>query len=137
VSETAPRIETQEQAAELLASVPFHEALGLDLVEWREGAVTLRFRPPALVRSPGNGVVHGGALMTALDTAACFATISSVGTDCSTVDLRADFLRPALDGEFRVEGNVLRSGRRFAWADATMATLDSRVVAVARGTFIW
>jgi uncharacterized protein (TIGR00369 family) len=137
VSETAPRIETREDAERLLADAPFHAALGLELLEWGEGSIALRFRPPSLVRSPESNGVHGGALMTALDTAACFAVIASVGVDCTTVDLRADFLRPALDEEFRVEGTVLRAGRRFAWADATIGTLEGRLVATARGTFTW
>jgi uncharacterized protein (TIGR00369 family) len=137
VSETAERIESRADAERLLASAPFHAAIGLELLEWGEGTVALRFAPPALVRAPETGGVHGGAIATALDTAACFAVIAATGFDCATVDLRTDFLRPALDAEFRVEGNVLRAGRRFAWADATASVLDGRVVATARGTFAW
>ena len=137
MSDAAARIETREDAQRLLAGAPFHEALGLQLIEWGDGTVTLHFEPPALVRSPENNAVHGGALMTALDTAACFAAISAVGLDCTTVDLRADFLRPALDDQFRVDGTVLRAGRRFAWADATIAASDGRTIATARGTFSW
>lgn len=137
MNETAPSIETLEDAQRLLAGAPFHEALGLELIEWANGAVALRFKPPELVRSPENNAVHGGALMTALDTAACFAAIAAVGVDCATIDLRADFLRPALDEEFRIGGTTLRAGRRFAWADAVIATADGRIVATARGTFTW
>lgn len=131
------RIETREDAERLFASAPLHAAVGLEVVEWGGDAVALRFAPPPLVRAPETGAVHGGAIATALDTAACFAVIAATGVDCMTVDLRADYLRPALDDEFRVEGRLLRAGRQFAWADATAATLDGRVVATARGTFTW
>lgn len=131
---TDVRIEGREDAARLLAEVPLHEAVGLELVEWGEASVVFRFAPPALARAPGGGV-HGGALATALDTAACFAVMAATRADCTTVDLRIDYLRPALDAEFRVRAKVLRAGRRFAWADAELETLEGRLVATARGTF--
>jgi len=99
--------------------------------------VRFRFVPPASARTGEEGLVHGGALATALDTAATFAVISSIGTDASTVDLRLDYLRPALDSQLTVDGVTVRAGRRFAFADATVAAADGRVIATARGTFAW
>ena len=127
----------REEALRLFDSCEFHSVLGLSLEGWQRGRVSCAFRPPGLTRDPASGGVHGGALVTALDTVAGFAVISVVGMDITTIDLRADFLRPALNEEFRVEGRTLRVGARFGWADATVSTLDDRVVAVARGTFIW
>jgi uncharacterized protein (TIGR00369 family) len=137
LNEPAARIESRADAERLLASAPFHAAIGLELLEWGEGTIVLRFAPPVLVRAPDTGGVHGGAIATALDTAACFAVIAATGLDCATIDLRVDYLRPALDDEFRLEGRPLRVGRRFGRADATVATLDGGVVATARGTFTW
>jgi uncharacterized protein (TIGR00369 family) len=128
---------TREEAQRLLASCAFHGELGLELVEWEVGRVTFEFVPPASTRADGNGGVHGGALATAIDTAATFAVISSLGHDASTVDLRLDYLRPALDRSFVVEGTTSRAGKRLAWADAALSTLDGRLVACGRGTFIW
>jgi uncharacterized protein (TIGR00369 family) len=82
-------------------------------------------------------LIHGGALATALDTAACFAVIAAVGVDCSTIDLRTDFLRPASAEELSVVGTCLRAGRRFAVADANVIAPDGKLVATARGTFTW
>lgn len=127
----------REEALRLFDSCEFHAAVGLTLEDWRRGRVSCAFTPPALTRDPASGGVHGGALVTALDTVAGFAVISVVGSDITTIDLRADFVRPALNDEFRVDGRILRVGARFGWADATVSTLDERVVAVARGTFIW
>jgi uncharacterized protein (TIGR00369 family) len=90
-----------------------------------------------MVRSGEAGIIHGGALATALDTAACFAVIAAVGVDCSTVDLRTDFLRPASADELVVTGQLRRSGKRFASADAEVAATDGKVFALARGTFTW
>lgn len=128
---------SREDAVRLLETCPLHAAIGLELVEWAPGRTTFRFDPPALVRTNEDGVVHGGALVTALDVAACFAAIAQTGHDCSTVDLRTDFLRPALDPSFQVDGELRRAGRSLAWADATLKTLDGRLVAAARGVFTW
>jgi uncharacterized protein (TIGR00369 family) len=128
---------TRADAERMLASSEVHVRLGLEFIEWGQEAVTLRFRPEAWARDPASGAVHGGILATALDTAACFAAIAAAGVDCSTLDLRCDYMRPALDEEFVVRGTPLRAGKRIAWADATISTLGGRVVAAARGTFIW
>jgi uncharacterized protein (TIGR00369 family) len=128
---------TKEEAEALLATCELHAFVGLQLVEFEEGHVRFRFAPPATARATGGAAIHGGAIATALDTAATFAVISSVGVDASTVDLRVDYLRPAVDAELTVEGVTLRAGRRLAWADATAATPEGRIVATARGTFTW
>ena len=128
---------TREDAARMLAACPLHAAIGLKLLDWRPGRTRFRFDPPALVRSGEGGVVHGGALATALDVAACFAAIAQTGQDCSTVDLRTDFLRPALDPSFYVDGELLRAGRSLSWADARLQTVDGRLVATGRGVFTW
>jgi uncharacterized protein (TIGR00369 family) len=134
---TAAPTLTREDAERMLAGLEVHARVGLALAEWGADEVVLRFRPDAWTRDPASGGVHGGILATALDTAACFAAIAAAGVDCSTLDLRCDFLRPALDEEFVVRGTPLRAGRRIAWADATIETLDGRIVAAARGTFVW
>jgi uncharacterized protein (TIGR00369 family) len=128
---------SREDAEQLLLTCPLHAAIGLELLVWEPGHTKFRFDPPALVRAGEPGVVHGGALATALDVASCFAAIAETGHDCSTVDLRTDFLRPAVDASFDLEGRLRRAGRRLAWADATLTTLDGRLVAAARGVFTW
>jgi uncharacterized protein (TIGR00369 family) len=128
---------TREDAERMLAGSEVHARVGLEFEEWSSTEVVLRFHPEAWTRDPATGGVHGGILATALDTAACFAAIAAAGVDCATLDLRCDFLRPALDDEFLVRGTPLRAGRRIAWADATVETLEGRVVAAGRGTFVW
>jgi uncharacterized protein (TIGR00369 family) len=135
-SEPGPRL-SRDEAERLLATCPLHAALGLELVSWEHGHTLFRFTPPALGRTGEAGLVHGGVLSTALDVAACFAAIAAVGHDCSTVDLRIDFLRPALDPGFEVEGELRRVGQRLAWADANLRAREGRPLAIARGLFTW
>jgi uncharacterized protein (TIGR00369 family) len=134
--DSAPTM-SREDAERLLLDCPLHAAIGLELVGWEPGRTRFRFDPPTLVRFGEAGLVHGGTLVTALDVAASFAAIAQIGHDCFTVDLRTDFLRPARDPAFDVEGTLRRAGRRLAWADATLSTLDGRLVASASGVFTW
>jgi uncharacterized protein (TIGR00369 family) len=125
------------EAERLVASCRLHELLGLELADWEEGRVRFRFAPPPAARAGAGTPLHGGAIATALDTAATFAVISSIGADAATVDMRIDFLRPGLDDEFSVEGRTMRAGKRFAFADASVAAADGRLVASGRGLFAW
>lgn len=125
------------EAERLVASCRLHELLGLELAEWEEGRVRFRFAPPPAARAGAGTPIHGGAIATALDTAATFAVISSIGADATTVDMRIDFLRPGLDDEFSVEGWTMRAGKRFAFADASVVAAGGRVVASGRGLFAW
>lgn len=128
---------TRADAERMLATSEVHTRIGLEFVEWGRDRIALRFRPDAWTRDPASGIVHGGILATALDTAACFAAIAALGVDCSTIDLRCDYLRPALDREFIVRGTPLRAGKRIACADAEIVTVEERLIAAARGNFIW
>ena len=126
----------ETMARALLADCELHAMIGLELTEWGEGAIAFRFAPPPSMRSGEPASVHGGALATALDTAATFAIISSAHHDAGTVDLRVDYMRPAVDREFRVEGRTTRLGKSLGWADSQITTADGRLIATARGTFV-
>jgi uncharacterized protein (TIGR00369 family) len=128
---------TLEEGRALLATCGLHELIGLELVELGEGRARFTLVPPASMRAGEGPYLHGGVLAAALDTAATFAVVSSIGRDASTVDLRIDYLRPAVDAGLEVEGVTLRAGRRLAAAEATVRAADGRPVALARGTFVW
>ena len=128
---------TRDEFQALLDEVELHRIVGLVVESWDGGEIAFSFAPPAGVRDPRTGGVHGGVLATAIDTAAGFAATLASGYDIATVDLRIDYIRPALDPEFRVVGRTIRSGSRFGWAEATVSTLEDRAVALGRGTFTW
>ena len=128
---------TSDEFQALLDEVELHGIIGISVEGWDERSIAFKLVPPAGVRDPRTGGVHGGVLATALDTAAGFAATLASGFDIATVDLRIDYIRPALDPEFRVLGRSIRSGSRFGWAEATVSTVDDRAVALGRGTFTW
>lgn len=140
-ADEAPAI-TLEEAQAIMESYTFSAGLGLEIVGWWRGEVRFRFVPPPHARNPGApalpaGALHGGVMMTVLDEAGCFAVTTVNGIDVSTVDMRVDFLRPAVDDEFVLEGRPVRVGKRLATSDATLLALDGRTLAVARLTTTW
>jgi uncharacterized protein (TIGR00369 family) len=128
---------TSDEFQALLDEVELHRVIGIKVEEWDDLSIAFTLAPPKGVRDPRTGGVHGGVLAAALDTAAGFAATLASGFDIATVDLRIDYIRPALDAEFRVVGTSIRSGSRFGWAEATVSTLEDRAVALGRGTFTW
>lgn len=128
---------TADQAASLLEEAALHRWLSVHLRSWSAGMAAISMTVPASVRDGDRAAVHGGILLTALDTAACFAVISALGHDCVTLDLRADFVRPATGAEFTATGTLRRLGRRIALADSEISGNDGTVVAVARAQFTW
>ncbi len=63
-----------------------------------------------------NGVVHGGALFTLVDTAMGASLMQRLdeGEICATLQISMNFLRPVVGGVVECEARVVNKGRRFA-----------------------
>jgi uncharacterized protein (TIGR00369 family) len=99
------------------------EALPLTLLPPEEGKVRLVATPEARFSNLTNSV-HGGWIMTMLDTAMSLAaqTTLSPGETCPSHEITAKFVRPiSVDtGVMHVIGHVISRGR-------TVITLESRI----------
>lgn len=82
--------------------VPHNLALGLEVLRVRGGDVWVKL-PYAekLVGDPATGVMHGGAISSAMDATGGLSVMTKLGKPGSiaTLDLRIDYLRPAPRGE--------------------------------------
>lgn len=86
---------------DIVTGLPHFRALGLEMVDCTAGSATLRcpYRPE-LVGDPATGVIHGGVVTTLLDSVcglACFLGLDEPQA-IATLDLRIDYLKPALAG---------------------------------------
>lgn len=81
------------------------------------------------------GRAHGGVVASLLDTAATWALVAKTGRAWVTADLRVDYLRAVPLGSVRVEGVVVRTGRRVGTASASVVA-DGGIAATAVGTFL-
>jgi uncharacterized protein (TIGR00369 family) len=113
MNDAALSAEVRERLAEAFARLPYARLLGLEFVGAERGAATfaLDWREEL---SRMEGIMHGGAIVSLLDTAAAFAvlTLLPTGGRTVTVDLTVHFLRPIASGRVEARARVLREGRR-------------------------
>jgi uncharacterized protein (TIGR00369 family) len=129
----------QAIAAGELPPPPVARLLGFDDIESvSEGHVVFRM-PPAEEHLNPLGTVHGGVLTTLLDSAMGCAvhTTLPAGAIYTTLELKVNFLRPALPGGavLRAEGTVVHRGATIALAEAQITDAETgKLIAHATST---
>jgi len=113
MSETALDEKRLAQIREAFSLVPYAYFLGLELGEVKSGEATIHLKVRNELKQ-NQGVVHGGALASLIDTASAFAVATRLepGERVTTTDLTIHYLRPITEGEMRASARVMRAGRR-------------------------
>ena len=70
-----------------------------------------------------------------IDIAGDFALIAKLGRGIPTIDLRIDYLRPAVDTDLIARARTLRAGRTVGVVDIEISDKHGRLVAVGRGGY--
>ena len=115
--------------------VPFVEALGIEMIEYREGHTELRIDLDAAHLNTWE-VAHGGVLMTMLDVAMAMASrsVNPAGVGVATVEMKTSFLRPA-EHRLRAVAKVLHKTATLAFCEASLFDDRGQLCAHATGTF--
>src|SRR5262249_19251186 len=117
---------------------PFIAWLGLRVVsldhERQEITLTMAMRPE-LERRPGTRQFHGGPIAAFIDIAGDFAIGMLVGGGVPTINLRTDYLRPALGAALTAIARVRRTGRSAAIVDIEVLDDAQKLVALGRGIY--
>lgn len=82
----------------LVSQVPFARAIGMEIVDAREGEAWMRVPyDEKLIGNPDTGVIHGGVITSALDNVAGVAVQLALPDRMAiaTLDLRIDYMKPA------------------------------------------
>jgi uncharacterized protein (TIGR00369 family) len=97
---------------ESFARQAFMRTLGATLEEVGEGSTAIRLER-AEPLGQQHGYLHGGALITVLDTACGYAALSVAppGTEVLTAELKVNLLAPAVSPAVIARGRVIRAGR--------------------------
>lgn len=113
----------QQALGELFA--PWVQALGLQVVSFSMGEVTLRL-PHSDQLSRVGGMLCGQAMMAAADSAMVLALISHFGVfrPCTTVQLSSTFLKPLSKQDALVTARVLRAGKSMAFGEIDLCGAD-------------
>jgi uncharacterized protein (TIGR00369 family) len=117
---------------------PFIGWLGLTVVsldhERQEITVRMAMRPE-LERRRGSGQFHGGPIAALIDIAGDFAIGMRLGGGVPTINLRTDYVRPAIGTSLTAVGRVRRASRTLAVVDVEVLDEQQKLVALGRGTY--
>ena len=126
-----------ERIQKALSSVPFAKLLELELESVERGTATLALNVRKEL-TQNQGIVHGGAIASLIDTATAFAILSLLepGERVTTVDLTISYLRPVVRGRLRAVAKVIRGGRRLFVVSAEVLEDEEKLAATALSTYI-
>jgi len=119
-----------------MATVPFAKLLGIELDDIGSGSATLGLKIRKELKQ-NNGVVHGGAIASLIDTATAFAILSFLEPTekVTTVNLTISYLRPLTVGRITAVARVLRAGRRLIVVSAEVFDKDGKLASTALSTY--
>jgi len=127
-----------EQIQAIFDASPFLGFLRLTVVALDHDAGTLTVSMPIrpeFERRLGTGQFHGGAIAAFVDVVGDFAIGMAVGGGVPTINVRIDYLRPAVGGVLTGTARVRRAGRTVALVDVNVYDEQRALVAVGRGTY--
>ena len=120
-----------------IKTVPYARFLGLELEQVASGTATIGVNVRKEL-TQNQGVVHGGAIASLIDTATAFAIISLIAPSekVTTVDLVISYLRPAAGGRLKAVATVVRAGRRLFVVSAEVFDKQGKLITTALSTYI-
>ena len=127
----------KERIEKSVRNVPFGDLVGLRLDAVEPGLATMSLQVRAELLQ-NNGVVHGGAIATLIDSTAAFAIIPLLEQDetTTTVDLTVSYVRPLREGMAQATARVLRKGSRVIVLTAEVLDGAGNLAATALTTYL-
>jgi uncharacterized protein (TIGR00369 family) len=132
--------------------IVFNSVLGLKIVELRPEQVVGRIAMrPELVGHYSFNRLHGGVVSAGLDAMGGLAVMAAIGArhmdelpaqrlqrfgKLGTIDLRIDYLRPAIGESFELRAEVLRLGSRVASTRMEFLAADGKLLSSGAGAYI-
>jgi len=132
--------------------IPFNQLLGLTITSLQAERVTARIdMQPVLVGHYAYNRLHGGVISAGLDAMGGLAVMAAIGArhmdeaplqrlhrfaKLGTIDLRVDYLRPAISEHFELRAEVLRLGSRVASTRMEFLGADGKLFATAAAAYI-
>lgn len=131
---------TDEQRRRVEAAreaVPFLKLLGVEVESVGSGSATLLLPVREEIKR-NDGIVHGGAIASVIDSAFAFAIIPLLGDNerTTTVDLTIHYLRPLRGGVAKTVARVVRAGRRVITVSAELFDENGKLAATALSTYL-
>lgn len=132
--------------------IVFNQLLGLKITTVLPERVVTRIEmKPDLVGHYAYNRLHGGVISAGLDATGALAVMAAIGarhmtetpeqrlhrfTKLGTIDLRVDYLRPAIGSHFELRAKVLRLGSRVASTQMEFWSPDGQLLSVGSAAYI-
>jgi uncharacterized protein (TIGR00369 family) len=129
--------EQRRRVEEMGAAVPFLKTLGIQVESVGPGMATLLL-PVRHEIMRNDGIVHGGAVASVIDSAFAFAIIPLLAENerTVTIDLTIHYVRPLSSGVSKTVARVVRAGRRVITASAELFDDNGKLAATALSTYL-
>jgi len=126
-----------DRARRTFAGVPYAKFLGLELGEVASGEATIHLTVRDELKQ-NQGVVHGGAVASLIDTASAFAVLTHIEIHerVTTTDLTIHYLRPITEGRMAATARIVRGGQRLFVLSVEVRNDRNVLVATAVTTYI-
>ena len=109
------------------------QALSLD---YEAAEITVRMPlNPSLERVAGTKQFHGGHIASFVDTVGDYAIGMLLGGGVPTINIRIDYLKPAVGDALTAVARVRRTGRTVTVVDIDVMNEQDQLVAMGRGTY--
>ena len=119
-------------------NIPFHGNLGVSVTRLERGSaeVYLPYQE-MLTGNPNTPALHGGALATIADAAGGLVLLSHLRpkVQLATIDLRMDFLQPAMCSDLWCSARIVRLGAQVGFTSMQLFQEGERLVAEGRAAF--
>ena len=129
--------EQRRRVEDARAEVPFLKHLGVEVESVGPGSATLLL-PVREEIMRNDGIVHGGAIASVIDSAFAFAIIPLLADNerTVTIDLTIHYLRPLSGGVAKTVARVVRAGRRVVTVSAELFDENGKLAATALSTYL-
>jgi uncharacterized protein (TIGR00369 family) len=138
LTENTPERLDAAQLAALFAASPFMSTLKLEVLAMDYDKSELSVRMPlhaGLERRIGTKQFHGGPIASLIEVVGDFAIGMTIGGGVPTINLRIDYLKPAVGDALTATARVRRSGKTVAIVDIDVVDEQGALVALGRGTY--
>lgn len=138
MSAPAPKLLSVADIQAIFDRSPFIGFMGMQAVAVDHERKTFTSRLPMRAeteRRPGTQQFHGGPIASFIDVVGDFAIGMLVGGGVPTINLRIDYLAPAIGAHLDATATVRRAGKTVAVVDIDVFNPDGKLVAIGRGTY--
>ena len=130
-------LDLRQEITEKHRNIPFWRLLGLEIEHLEEGYARLLL-PAGASLANTKGTLHGGVISSLIDSGGGTALRTLVGFSqlYSTIEMKLNYLQPAVLGNIVAEGRVVRRGGTIAFCTVDVKDDRSQLVATGLATYI-